>query len=164
MIEDNLLFHFKNGKIWRIYNGYNEDGKYIKNKFLKLVNTNHSENGYKTITYENRNYKQHRLLYEKFHNIILGDDEQIDHINQNKYDNRIENLRIVNNRQNSENRGKNKNNKSGHKNISLHKTSKKWVVIIAGKHIGYFHNLDDAIRKRNEKIQELNSLGHLFSV
>ena len=64
------------------------------------------------------------------HNIILGDsnkDYNVDHINHNTLDYREENLRIIEVNNNSKNRkSKNKNNRSGYRNVSL--VNNKWVI------------------------------------
>lgn len=51
-----------------------------------------------------------------------------DHINQNKLDNRCENLRTVNKRINTHNQGPRKDNKSGVKGVYWNKRRKKWVT------------------------------------
>lgn len=55
--------------------------------------------------------------------------EWVDHINHKPRDNRKENLRFISVSNNSRNRKtKNRNNKSGYRNVCWDKRSKKWVV------------------------------------
>lgn len=72
--------------------------------------------------------KQSRPYY--LHQFITGiRDKRIDHINTNIRDNRKENLRVIDVSKNAMNRAKrNKNNKSGYRNVSWNKSSQKWVV------------------------------------
>jgi hypothetical protein len=56
---------------------------------------------YLQIGIENKIYKFHRIIYKAFHpEFDLNSPLQIDHINRDKKDNRIENLRIVTHQQN----------------------------------------------------------------
>ncbi len=52
--------------------------------------------------------------------------KEIDHIDRNKLNNKIENLREVTKSENMANRKKHKTNKSGYKGVAYHKASKKW--------------------------------------
>ncbi|MGG8661114.1 HNH endonuclease [Streptomyces lividans] len=52
----------------------------------------------------------------------------IDHINQNRSDNRIENLRLVSNKENSNNRSLSSRNKSGINGVSWCKRENRWLV------------------------------------
>lgn len=72
--------------------------------------------------------KQSRPYY--LHQFITGiRDKRIDHINTNIRDNRKENLRVIDVSKNAMNRSKrNRNNKSGYRNVSWNKSSQKWVV------------------------------------
>lgn len=65
---------------------------------------------------------------------------QVDHINNNTFDNRKSNLRICTDRQNRWNRGKQKNNTSGFKGVYWDKNAKKWGVRVNNLYIGIFIN------------------------
>ena len=52
---------------------------------------------------------------------------QVDHIDRNKQNNDVSNLRWVNNSKNQMNVGIKSSNTSGHKNIYYHKGKKRWV-------------------------------------
>lgn len=82
----------------------------------------------------------------RFHRIIMGaeDDEIVDHINGNPSDCRKENLRIVNQHQNTMNHSLNKNSTTGYKGVCLDKKYDKYMAHIHpdGKMIflGYYNN------------------------
>lgn len=79
-------------------------------------------------------------------------ENQIDHINGNGLDNRIDNLRDVTPAENSRNMKLSAKNKSGFNGVRWCKYSSKWVASIGfkGKTIvlGSFINLDEAIQAR----------------
>lgn len=72
----------------------------------------------------------------------------IDHINRNKSDNRISNLRLATYEQNAQNRLKNSKNTSGFKGVTWHKRDKKWqaAITVSGKvlHLGYYKDPKEA--------------------
>lgn len=112
--------------------------------------------GYLQIKLQSRNYKAHRLAWL----YVYGEwpEDQLDHINRNRSDNRIANLRDVSHKQNGQNRSKRSDNTSGHPGICWHKQNSKWRARIKHNqkltHLGYFENLEEAIaaRKAAEKI------------
>ena len=67
----------------------------------------------------------HRVVFAIHHGYFP---DEVDHINGNKLDNRIENLREVSRTQNRMNAGKMRSNKSGCKNVYPHKD--KWGVAL----------------------------------
>jgi len=92
----------------------------------------------------------HRLVNKTLDN--LG----TDHINQNKLDNRRENLRTADKRINGINRGVQKNNKSGYKNIHFEKRRNQWVVDVRcfkKRAVKQFKSLEEAIIM-SEKIRK----------
>lgn len=82
----------------------------------------------------------------KMHRIILGlefgDPRQSDHRNHNTLNNQRENLRIVTNKQNQQNRKPRKHYSSIFKGVSLCKSTQKWQAKIKVNcktiHLGYF--------------------------
>lgn len=98
--------------------------------------------GYVHIGIDRYIYSAHRLIFMMFHGYFP---KTIDHINGNKSDNRIENLREVTLSQNQMNRKFGKNS-SGVKGVVWHKLNKSWMVqlIIDGKnrYLGSFKDLE----------------------
>ena len=89
---------------------------------------------YKTIQPGGRNtpkFYVHRVVWEA-HNGPIPPGMQVDHINGDRLDNRIENLRLANNAQNNCNVGLKSNNTTGHKGISIRKNGKFRVQIKYG--------------------------------
>lgn len=89
-------------------------------------------NGYMQISVGGKRYMAHRLAWL----YVYGElpDTQLDHINQNRLDNRIENLRLATNKQNGENVRLFKHNKSGYRGVSFDRGDGKWRADI--KHNG----------------------------
>ena len=116
--------------------------------------------GYAYFSYCGQNVYLHRLLTKTSLFFDMSgkdkDMEIIDHINRNRCDNRIKNLRMIKKSENPINCSVYSNNKSGHKGISWLERLQKWQVNIQHKKINYyvgvFENIDDAIlaRKRAE--------------
>lgn len=88
----------------------------------------------------------HRIMAEAFLSIPPG--MVVDHINGNKIDNRLCNLRIATTSQNTWNAGKRKRNTSGYKGVTWSKSSNKWQAQMGfhGKKVflGLFHTAEEA--------------------
>jgi hypothetical protein len=91
--------------------------------------------GYRVIKVQGHLYMAHRLIWKINHGSI-PDRAQIDHINGNKCDNRLQNLRLCSGSQNCCNRPANSRNKSGYKGVYWWKAKKAWRadVVARGKH------------------------------
>lgn len=111
---------------------------------IKNIKWHISKNGYVT----NGNIYLHRLLLNFPNNKI------IDHINHNKLDNRVENLRICGYSENAYNKKMRRNTK--HYGISKHKNG--YMIYIDGNYIGHKKTLEDAIKLRNANLKNSKAL------
>jgi hypothetical protein len=110
---------------------------------------------YRVIRIKGKLYQAHRLVW-KYH---YGKDpkEFIDHIDGNKSNNNMENLREATRQQNSYNRGPQKNNKLGIKGVRKYGNKYRATIIINGKnkHLGMFFTIEEARLVREEAEKKL---------
>ena len=95
--------------------------------------------------------KIHKLVADAF--LENPDDKKcVDHIDRDKLNNHLSNLRFASHSENQHNRTKNKDNTSGVVGVFWYKNYNKWCaqITINGvqKNLGYFVNKDDAITAR----------------
>lgn len=113
------LFEYKEGKLFRICNRSNtktgQEAGWINNKGYRLISFNHKE------------IMAHKIVFFIHKGYVP---EYIDHVNGNRLDNRIENLREATCSENAYNQRKGARNKSGCKNVSWNKARNKWAVRI----------------------------------
>ena len=119
-------------------------------------------NGYKVvIIYKDgikQNFKLHRLIANAF---LLNPDNKncVDHIDQDKLNNSISNLRFATKSENCQNRKKQINNKSGVVGVHFLKKSNKWKSMIVYNnnkiYLGTFDKKEDAENIRIRKSVEL---------
>jgi hypothetical protein len=132
-INDNMIKCFRDG---RIFTMDNRCKKY--DKWNERTSKPHSR-GYVHIQIGSKQYKAHRLIMMAF----VGESEQeVDHINRIKTDNRFENLRYCSRRENIMNRDYVDNAKG------YSWAKKKWraQINVNGKmkYLGYFDNEQEA--------------------
>lgn len=120
-----------------------------KGKLLKLHRMYKS--GYWVVRLQKPGSKQvawlvHRLVAFVF--LGLSRSEEVDHINLNKDDNRLENLRKASHGQNRYNMRRQKNNTSGYKGVSYRPKERKWQAYIYHNrkcvHLGTFSTPEEA--------------------
>jgi hypothetical protein len=131
------IFWPDQGRIQRIY----QDGSC--NNDVGRINAS----GYKTLRHSKKMHLAHRLLWEKSKSDCLGARE-IDHIDGDKLNNRIDNLRVVTRKQNMENQSKPfKNNLLGVKGVKRTKNGKFQARIRSNSklvHLGTFLDIESA--------------------
>lgn len=122
-----------------------------------------NKNGYIFIKVGTYIYRAHRLawfyVYGEWPSI---DNYQIDHIDGNRANNAIKNLRLINNSKNARNHGLYKSNTSGVTGVFFDNTIKKWKAVIHCniynkdnkryrlKLLGNFTNFKDAVKARKK--------------
>ena len=108
------------------------------------------KNGYIGICINGKRIYAHQIAWAIHHG--KWSELQIDHINLNKLDNRIANLREATNSQNGKNLPIKSNNTSGFTGVCWDKLNNKWRAIIKVDHkqinLGRYVNIDDAIIAR----------------
>ena len=143
------LFQYKSGLLyWKKRPAYN-----VK---INLPAGNLERSGYIRIKIKNKSYLAHRLIFKIINNL---EPDYIDHINNVKNDNRIENLQEITFSKNKLKGGLHlyKNNTSGHKGVNFDKRQKKWVARISVNkkriRLGEYYDIRYAIaiRKAYEK-------------
>ena len=114
------------------------------------VQTNNINQGYCRLQVDNKRYGQHRLAWLYMYGYLP--ENQIDHINGIRHDNRIDNLREVSQQCNSQNCKQGKNNISGYIGVSYHKATGKWQASICvnykTKYLGLYDTIEAAAQAR----------------
>jgi len=108
------------------------------------------KDGYLMIKHKNVGYRAHRVAwYLTYGSFPKG---QIDHINHDRLDNRIKNLRVVTQAENAKNCKKSKANSSGVCGVHWCKTRNRWMSSITVDrkriHLGVFDSFSDAVDVR----------------
>jgi len=98
--------------------------------------------GYRLMSFNGREWGAHHLVWLWHHGSVAAG--HIDHINRNRADNRIENLRVCTASQNLMNRPKQSNNTSGYKGVARVSKSGKWRATLGTKHLGCFDTPEEA--------------------
>lgn len=106
--------------------------------------------GYLRITFDRKEYPAHRLAMYHIHK--YWSENKIDHIDRNKLNNKIENLREVSEICSVRNRGEFSNNTSGVKGVCWFKDRNKWHGFITNNYkrisLGFYKDFIEAVFAR----------------
>lgn len=138
------LFNYKDGNIyWK---------QWKKGRRRNLIAGTINNNGYLKITIDGKQMYAHRIVWI-MHNGNIDDGYEIDHINHNRSENRIENLRIVTRSENAKNLSMAANNKTGFTDVFFNKKRNKYFssVKVGNNHIfgGWHYSIESAVTSRN---------------
>ena len=113
--------------------------------------------GYRFIQLNGRKYPAHHIVW--MFETGAFPSQTLDHIDGNPLNNKFSNLREVTTKQNTENRGKQKNNKTGYKGVSFNNRLQKYVAQIQHNYqpiyIGIYQTAYEAHLAYEEKAKEL---------
>ena len=138
-----------------LYNYDPDTGLLVSKKFKSRREHWAKPGNYITVSIDNKSFLAHRLIWM----MVYGHwPDEIDHINGNKQDNSLCNLRNVTALENRRNKCIQKNSTSGVMGVYWHAHHEKWLALIRVNykllHLGYFSNKEDAIAAR--KAAEVN--------
>lgn len=106
--------------------------------------------GYRLIEIARKKYLRHRLVWLYHYGYLPEHD--IDHVNRDRSDDRIENLRHVSRACNLRNTGNFKSNTSGVKGVYLSSRAKRWTAYVTvnrkTKFLGQYKDFDEAVLAR----------------
>lgn len=114
------------------------------------------KSGYRQISFLGNTYPEHRFIWF----MQTGEwPEQVDHIDQDRSNNKWSNLRAVTKAENARNRSRNPHSKVGEVGIWYNMSTFKYVAEITfdGKKVFQksYDNIEDAVRERKAKALEL---------
>ena len=122
---------------------------------------NKNHDGYNRIMVDGKHYMAHRLAW--FYVYGVWPANELDHINRERGDNKISNLRKASRLENMWNRARHSNNTSGYAGVSWSKLHNKWRADIQvngkGKHLGLFNTPEEAHTAYLAAKEELHNIG-----
>lgn len=139
------IFDYRDGNLYWKY--------WKKGRRKDLLAGTKNNRGYIKVTVNGVQLYAHRIVWE-MHNGAIPDEMEIDHINHDRSDNRIENLRLVRRSENAMNLSRAKNNKTGFTDVFFNKARSKYFVSVKvdRKHVfgGWHLSIESAVASRNK--------------
>ena len=109
-------------------------------------------NGYNQITLFGKKEYAHRIVFLYNHGYMP---KMVDHINGNRDDNRVENLREADDKINTRNSKKRSDNTSGETGVNFCKQTGKWMARCESIHLGRYDTVEEAAQAVAAKRREL---------
>lgn len=116
------LFYYKNGKLFN---------KVSRGSARKDSESGYiAEDGYRRVRVDGRYYYIHRLIWNLLTNKEIPEDLFIDHIDGNRLNNHIENLRLASSLENQYNKARQTNGSSQYKGVWFDQVKQRWKASI----------------------------------
>ena len=129
-------------------------GKAHNAKVGQAVRGTQTPYGYLVLNVNGKVMMAHRLAWLLTHGEHPPKGLDIDHINRDRADNRLANLRLLTRVDNLRNSSLSKASTSGHKGVTWYKPTGKWnaQIVVHGKrfNLGYYERIEDAVAARLE--------------
>ena len=155
MIELVNAFSYRDGKLY--WSGRTRNGVSAGKEAGSLIRST----GRWCINFKGRKYLRSRVVW-MIHNGEIPEGFEIDHIDHDRLNDRIENLRLVTRSENAKNLSMRADNTSGVTGVTFCKRDQTWQakINVKGKTVslGHFKNEHEAIKARKEA--ELNHRYH----
>lgn len=141
------IHHFKSERAQKSFNS----------KFAGKPAGGLERHGYVVIGLNDWVYKGHRIAWLITHGEMPQ--FELDHINGDRSDNRLCNLRHVEHGDNLRNCKRPKNNRSGHVGVIWHRGGRKWMAYVTARgerhHLGLHDTIEAAVSARSKAQREL---------
>jgi len=124
----------------------------------KRAGTISAVNGYERIGVKESHHLSHRLAWLYVHG--YWPTAEIDHVDRNRTNNRIDNLREATRSENQQNKPVYRNSKTGVKGVNWHKQHRKYIASIqikkTRKFLGLFGTISEAAAARRVAAEQLH--------
>lgn len=132
------------GKLfWKSRKSENWNTRYAGKEAFTAINGR----GYLCGTILGKQYRKHRVIWLWQQG---WSPPYIDHIDHDKTNNKMENLRAVTKLENEKNQPLRKENKSGRTGVCYDKSRNRWIASISDKSLGRFNSFEEALKVREE--------------
>ena len=147
------LFEYRDGALFWKHRTISR-GRKLKKGGQKVTTV--APDGYLRVGFNSRQYLVHRVIFLYHHGYLPV---QVDHIDGNRLNNCIKNLRPSTNAENARNQGKKSTNKTGFKGVFVNRQGKFVAQICLNykrMHLGTFDTAENAYSKYCEKAKEFH--------
>lgn len=156
-------------ELWKDIGDYDGDyrisnfGRVHSNRFDRHLKPCKNRSGYYMVSIKNKTYYIHKLVWDYFGKSLRnGRLLQIDHIDNNKLNNRIDNLQLLSSRENVSKHHLTTDKTSKYTGVCWDKYNNKWISYIykrgKSKTIGRFINEKDAHISYQQELNKINNI------